>query len=273
MNNKLHFRQNHFTLIKLVIFLTISIYLIYTDKQLKLGNDVRNNFSHIIQPIYIIAESPLKLYKSTSLYIDTKKNIIKENNALKKKVLVQSGIIQQIPPLKEENKRLKKLLGSSSSIDTSKILIAELIKVNLSPFSNKVIINKGNSNNLFLGQSVVDSFGVLGVISEINKNFSVVTLITDPGHAILSVNARTDKRIVLSGTGDNRKLKAKYISLNEDIIEGDILITSGLDNVFPGGYTIGEISVVKKKLNQNFLNVEVRPSSILSSNREVMLLW
>jgi len=188
-------------------------------------------------------------------------------------VLVQSGIIQQIPPLKEENKRLKKLLGSSSSIDTSKILIAELIKVNLSPFSNKVIINKGNSNNLFLGQSVVDSFGVLGVISEINKNFSVVTLITDPGHAILAVNARTDKRIVLSGTGDNRKLKAKYISLNEDIIEGDILITSGLDNVFPGGYTIGEISVVKKKLNQDFLDVEVRPSSILSSNREVMLLW
>jgi len=273
VNNNLHFRQNHFTLIKLVIFLTISIYLIYTDKQLKLGNDVRNNLSHIIQPIYIIAESPYKLYKSTSLYIDTKKNIIKENNALKKKVLVQSGIIQQIPPLKEENKRLKKLLGSSSSIDTSKILIAELIKVNLSPFSNKVIINKVNSNNLFLGQSVVDSFGVLGVISEINKNFSVVTLITDPGHAILAVNARTDKRIVLSGTGDNRKLKAKYISLNEDIIEGDILITSGLDNVFPGGYTIGEISVVKKKLNQNFLNVEVRPSSILSSNREVMLLW
>ena len=245
----------------------------YTDKQLKLGTEVRNNFSHIIQPIYTISESPLKLYENTSLYIDTKKNIIKENNALKKKVLVQSGIIQQIPPLKAENKRLKKLLSSSSSIDTSKILIAELIKVNLSPFSNKVIINKGGSNNLFLGQSVVDSFGVLGVISEINKNFSVVTLITDPGHAILAVNARTNKRIVLSGTGDNRKLKAKYISLNEDIIEGDLLITSGLDNIFPGGYTIGEISVIKKKPNHDFLNVKVSPSSALSSNREVMLLW
>ena len=203
----------------------------------------------------------------------TKKSIIKENNALKKKVLVQSGIIQQIPPLKAENKRLKKLLTSSTSIDTPKILIAELIKVNLSPFSNKVIINKGGSNNLFLGQSVVDSFGVLGVISEINKNFSVVTLITDPGHAILAVNARTNKRIVLSGTGDNRKLKAKYVSLNEDIIEGDLLITSGLDNIFPGGYTIGEISVIKKKPNHDFLNVKVSPSSALSSNREVMLLW
>ena len=77
----------------------------YADKQLKLGTEVRNNLSHIIQPIYSISESPLKLYRNTSLYIDTKKSIIKENNALKKKVLVQSGIIQQIPPLKAENKR------------------------------------------------------------------------------------------------------------------------------------------------------------------------
>ena len=142
MNNNLHFRENHFTLIKLVIFLIISICLLYADKDLKLGNKVRNNFSHIIQPIYIIAESPLKLYRNTYPYINTKKNIIKENNSLKKKVLVQSVIIKQIPSLKEENKRLKKLLGSSSFIDSSKILIAELIKVNLSPFSNKVIINK-----------------------------------------------------------------------------------------------------------------------------------
>ena len=121
--------------------------------------------------------------------------------------------------------------------------------------------------------SRLDDRAELGLTLTCKKSWFSSCLITDPGHAILAVNARTNKRIVLSGTGDNRKLKAKYISLNEDIIEGDILITSGLDNVFPGGYTIGEISVVKKKLNQDFLDVEVRPSSILSSNREVMLLW
>jgi len=151
--------------------------------------------------------------------------------------------------------------------------LVELIKVNLNPFSNKVIINQGKEKNLYIGQPVIDSTGILGQISEINETFSVVTLITDPGHALLGVNTRTNKRIVISGTGDNRKLKAKYIALNEDVIEGDSLITSGLDNVFPEGYLIGKISKIKKNINQDFLDVIVVPSSALSSNREVMVLW
>ena len=72
---------------------------------------------------------------------------------------------------------------------------------------------------------------------------------------------------------DNRYLKAKYISLNEDIIEGDILITSGLDNIFPEGYLIGEISNINKNFQKDFLEVTANPVSSLSSNREVMLLW
>jgi rod shape-determining protein MreC len=57
------------------------------------------------------------------------------------------------------------------------------------------------------------------------------------------------------------------------VIEGDILITSGLDNIFPEGYLIGTISKINKKINDNFLEVNVIPSSSLTSNREVMVLW
>ena len=56
-------------------------------------------------------------------------------------------------------------------------------------------------------------------------------------------------------------------------MEGDILITSGLDNIFPEGYMIGQISKINKNLQEDFLEVNVTPSSSLSSNREVMLLW
>ena len=207
----------------------------------------------------------LKIYYNIKTHIESKNSLIKKNESLEKKVFIQSGIIQKIPSLKEENKRLKKLLNSSDSTMSSKILIAELIKVNLSPFSNKIVLDKGSENNIFVGQIVIDSLGVLGQVSEVNNDFSVATLITDPGHALLAVNARTDKRIVISGTGDNRFLKAKFISLNEDVMEGDILITSGLDNIFPEGYMIGQISKIKKNLHlvksakeltENFLNID-----------------
>ncbi len=273
MNNNLHFRQSNITSIKLILFLVFSIFFLVLDKELVLSNKVRENTSHLISPIYKIAEVPVTVYSKIITHIESKNSLIKKNDSLEKKVFIQSGIIQKIPSLKEENKRLKKLLNSSDSTMSSKILIAELIKVNLSPFSNKIILDKGRKNNIFTGQIVIDSMGVIGQISEVNKDFSVATLITDPGHALLAVNARTDKRIVISGTGDNRFLKAKFISLNEDVMEGDILITSGLDNIFPEGYMIGQISKINKNLQEDFLDVNVTPSSSLSSNREVMLLW
>ena len=273
MKNNLHFRQSHIVSIKLILFLVISLSSLIADKDLQFSNYIRSNSSYLIKPIYVIAEAPSKILNTISIYIDTKENLINKNKDLEKKVFLQSGIIQKIPALKSENSRLKKLLSSSDSMLTSKILIAELIKVNLSPFSNKVVIDKGEKSNLYLGQTVIDSEGLLGQISEVNKDFSIVTLISDPGHALLAVNARTGKRIMISGTGDNRNLKAKYISLNEDVIEGDILITSGLDNIFPEGYLIGTISKINKKINDNFLEVNVTPSSSLTSNREVMVLW
>ena len=273
MNSDLHFRESNITIFKLFLYFVFSVSFLIIDKNLEFSNKIRKNSSYIIQPIYLVAAFPSKVYKNISIHLASKNSLILENKNLEKKVFIQSGIIQKIPALKAENKRLKRLLGSSNSRDSSKILIANLIEVNLNPFSNKIVIDKGAIEKLYLGQTVIDSTGVLGQVSEINNDFSIVTLITDPGHALLVVNPRTDKRIVISGTGDNRKLKAKYISLNEDIAEGDILITSGLDNIFPEGHLIGEVSKIDKKINEDFLDVTVIPSSAMSSNREVMLLW
>ncbi|MDB2461244.1 rod shape-determining protein MreC [Gammaproteobacteria bacterium] len=273
MNNDLHFKDNNITVFKLLLYFSISVSFLILDKNLEFSDKVRYKTSYIIEPIYLAASFPSNLYNSSINYLNSKKSLIKENKNLKNRVFIQSGIIQKIPALQEENERLKKLLGSSDSRDSSKILIATLIKVNLNPFSNKVIINKGKNESLYLGQTVIDSTGILGQISEINYDFSIVTLISDAGHALLGVNVRTGKRIFISGTGDNRKLKAKYISLNEDIREGDILITSGLDNVFPEGHLIGEISKILREDTSNFLDITVIPSSSMSLNKEVMLLW
>lgn len=273
MSSELHFRNERFIITKLLFFSFLSIFFLFADINLKYSNEVRKKFSHVIQPIYSLASLPLNTYNSISTYLTSRNNLILKKKELEKKVLIQSGIIQKIPSLQEENKRLKKLLYSVNNSSSSKIQMAELIRVNLNPFHNKIIINEGRNKNLFIGQTVIDSVGILGQVSEINNDFSVVTLITDPDHALLGVNARTNKRIIISGIGDNRKLIAKYIPLNEDIQEGDIIITSGLDNVFPEGYLIGQVSIINRKESNDFLNVFVTPSSSLSSNREVMLLW
>ena len=104
-------------------------------------------------PIYTLAEIPVKTYDNIIENLESRKSLINKNKILEKKVFIQSGIIQKIPSLKEENKRLKKLLNSSNPTKNSKILIAELIKVNLSPFSNKVVLNKGSKSNIYVGST------------------------------------------------------------------------------------------------------------------------
>ena len=177
MNNDLHFKDNNITILKLLLYFSISVSFLIVDKNLEFSNKVRINTSYIIHPIYLAASFPSNLFNSAKNYLNSKNSLIEENKILKNRVFVQSGIIQKIPALKQQNKRLKRLLGSSNSQSSSKILIATLIKVDLSPFSNKVIIDKGKNDNLYLGQTVIDSEGILGQISEINYDFSVVTLI------------------------------------------------------------------------------------------------
>ena len=105
VNNNLHFRQSNITSIKLILFLVISIFFLIIDNKLELSNKVRENASYLISPIYKIAEVPVEIYYNIKTHIESKNSLIKKNESLEKKIFIQSGIIQKIPSLKEENKR------------------------------------------------------------------------------------------------------------------------------------------------------------------------
>ena len=151
MKSDLHFKESNITFLKLFVFLLISITFLFFDKDLSYGNKVRDNLSYLIEPVYNLANYPSQISDSMKTFFKTKNELINENNNLKKKIQIQSGIIQKLPSLTEENKRLKKLLDSSTSVSSAKILLVELIRVNLNPFSNKVIINQGKEKIYILG--------------------------------------------------------------------------------------------------------------------------
>ena len=124
-----------------------------------------------------------------------------------------------------------------------------------------------------MGQVAIDEKGLLGQISFVEKNKSIITLISDPGHALLATNTRTKKRIVISGTGDYQELKGLYVPINADIKEGDLLLTSGLDDIFPEGHMVGKILTVEMEKGIDFSEIQITPAASLSGNKEVILLW
>ena len=95
----LHFRQNQFTPLKLLFYLTLSIIFLVLDNNYAISNKVRFNTSYIIEPIYTISAWPSSIYNNISKHFNSKKDLIKKNELLEKKIIIQSGIIQKIPSI------------------------------------------------------------------------------------------------------------------------------------------------------------------------------
>src|SRR5580692_11371820 len=145
--------------------------------------------------------------------------------------------------------------------------------VDLDAFRERVLVDKGASQGVFVGQSVLDSGGVFGQVARVEQYTSEVILISDPAHAIPVQINRTGLRTVAVGTGDTSRLKLPYLPTSADIQEGDLLVTSGLGGGFPVGYPVGMVARVRRDPAQSLAEVDVRPAAALDRSRELMFVW
>jgi rod shape-determining protein MreC len=145
--------------------------------------------------------------------------------------------------------------------------------VDLDAFRERVLVDKGASQGVFVGQSVLDSGGVFGQVARIEQYTSEVILISDPAHAIPVQINRTGLRTVAVGTGDTSRLKLPYLPTSADVQVGDLLVTSGLGGGFPVGYPVGTVARVRRDPAQSLAEVDIRPAAALDRSRELMFVW
>ena len=179
--------------------------------------------------------------------------------------------IEKLDALEAENRRLRKLLGSSEKF-AERVLVAELISVDMDPFSRRVVLNKGARDGVSSGQAMIGSNGVMGQIIHVGPFSSNALLITDPGHALPVQNHRNGLRAIAVGTGPLNLLKLSYLPNNADVQVNDRIVTSGLGSRFLSGYPVGKVVEVRRDPGQSFADVYVQPSAMLERTREVLLV-
>ena len=138
----------------------------------------RSILSLVAVPFQYIADSPITAAGNLANYFQTRHKLQKENTALKAEKLDMSLRLQKLESLESENSRLRELLQSSAQVG-QKALVAELLRVDSDPFSQRVVLNKGSHNNVYVGQPVLDAQGVMGQIVRVGPLTSVALLITD----------------------------------------------------------------------------------------------
>jgi rod shape-determining protein MreC len=246
--------------------------VILVDYRTNLTGPTRNILSYISIPFYSIVNLPKNLYQSADSYFTSRKTLMLENERLHNEARILNGKLQKFISLTAENIRLKQLLSSSTILQDS-VLISELISVSSNPLQQQVVIDKGASDGVYIGQPVIDATGLFGQVIELNEFQSRVILISDSRHALPVQINRNGIRAIAEGSGRIDRLWLTNLVATTDIEVGDLLVSSGLGKRFPEGYPVGTVEYIEKDPGESFLTVAVKPSALLDRSRFVLLVF
>ncbi|WP_371265639.1 rod shape-determining protein MreC [Nitrosospira briensis] len=264
------FRHGPSLLARLVFFVMLSLVLMAVDARFKYLVEIRQAFSTIIYPLQKLANVPQTIYDGIS-EVFSSGDLAEENANLKQQHLVDRGQLQQLRALEVENAQLRKLLETAQRVET-KAVMAEILRVPHDPFNRKVILDKGSQSGIQPGQVVVDDIGVIGQVTRGYPFVSEVTLITDKDHSVPVQVVRNGLRSVVSGMGKDAMLELRYLAVNTDIQEGDMLVTSGIDGVYPPGLPVAVVSRIERNSTYVFARVTCTPVAGVGHNRQLLIL-
>ncbi len=250
-----------------------SIVLMTLDHRTDELEPVRSVLGLIVYPIQYMVNLPTQWGYWASDNLAQRGALIEQNQALRKKALLLEARLQKLASLARENARLRRLLASADRFQEERVLVAELVAVDLDPYKQQILINKGAQDGVYTGQPILDAKGVMGQVTHVNPISATAILISDPSHALPVQVDRNGLRTLAEGTGDPDRLRVRYVPSNGDIRIGDILVTSGLGGRFPSYYPVGEVTRVERHPGEPFADVEARPFARLDHSREVLLVW
>jgi len=234
--------------------------------------DIRAGLSVLIYPLQYMVDLPVSASSWVGENLSSRETLLEENARLRLQHTLFKAQLQKLLSLKMENARLRELLKSSRKV-SERVLIGELLAVDLEPFTRQIVVNKGSRDQVFLGQPVVDADGAFGQVVHLGPFSSTVMLITDANHAIPVQVNRNGLRAIALGTGAPDSLSIPYLPMSADIVEGDLLTTSGLGGRFPPGYPVARVTKVDKDPTQPYATILAQPTAQLEQAREILLVW
>jgi rod shape-determining protein MreC len=254
-------------------FLTVvSITLMVLDHRGSYLDTAKMWMGTATQPFYAIVQAPFEVWNWLTGSFADRERLREENARLTEELRLARTRTLQFEALYEENRRLRAIRAASEGI-AERTLIAEIMRVDIDPFRHRMRINKGAEDGVFTGQPVVDAFGIMGQITRVDRYSAEMILISDNEHATPVQVNRNGIRTIAVGTGDMSKLALPFLTVEADIKQDDLLVSSGLDGIFPAGYPVAKVTRVERDPSQTFAVVEARPLAQLDRSREVLLLW
>lgn len=233
---------------------------------------IRYYSGYVLYPAHKVAELPSSLVDWVNQTTTSRAHLQESNRQLQARNLVLEMKAQRLAALEAENIELRELLSASEQMD-DRVLVTTVISVDPDPYSNLIMVNKGGEDGAFIGQPVLDAYGLLGQVVDVLPTSSRVMMIADSNHAIPVQINRNGVRAIAVGTGKLEQLNLIYVPNTADIRIGDLLVSSGLGGRYPRGYPVAEVTDVVHTDGDSFAYVSAQPRARLDRSRMLLLVF
>jgi rod shape-determining protein MreC len=259
---------------RLIFFAVLSLLLLFVDARYRYLESTRSALSVLISPIQRLAALPDALWQQVSnFYITQSKqhDLIKQNDDLKLQHQNDAAQLLQLQAMELENQHLRNLdaLPIRNQFTTQ---LVEVIYAERDVFRRKVLVNKGADADVKLGQVVMDDVGIIGQITRVYPWLSEVTLITEKNQAVPVQVLRNGLRAIVFGAGDTSQLSLRYMPASADVMNGDVLVTSGIDGTYPPGIPVARVIKIERDPVYPFSNITCLPIAGVDNHRHLLIL-
>lgn len=257
-----------------ILILIISLPLISINMEQKKVDQFwfTEPFSFLAQATQdVFAQFSLGVRQTTARYINLisiknlNANLQKENQELKTRLI-------QFNENQIELERLKTLLDFQKNTKMD-LIPAQVIGRDLVPDHETITINKGTRHGLVSGQAVLTVSGAVGYIFKPQLFTSHVMLITDRYSVVDALIQKTRAHGIVEGKSSKKdSCVLQYVERTEDVKPGDLIVTGGLDNIFPKGFPLGVVNSVERKTKSASLVIDIKPVVDANKVEEVFIV-
>lgn len=231
------------TLLFIVVLLLLFILMSLSSKTRYVGETrtmfertVMTIFSPVPKTVNWIGRSTADMYHG---YLDMR-HAIGENNQLRHKVAQLTTENLELRQSEGDLRRLRSLLGYSEQF-TIPTTMAQAIMLDTSSRFKSLILDRGSNSGIEVNDAVVNASGLIGRVVLTTKDMAKVQLITDGNSSVGVLFERTRRQGVLRGDGASGA-QVYDVSSNADVQRSDVVLTAGIDGVYPKGIPVGVVT-------------------------------
>lgn len=265
------FRQGLTPGARLAICAALAVGLMFADARWRVVDPLRAALATVMHPVQRTLAAPWQAAQRLGATLSGLEQARAREEQARAALAAQSAQAARADALTRENTQLRALLELRPAL-APRSQAAEVLYEAADPFARKVVIDRGALQGVVAGSPVINEAGLLGQVTRVHPLQSEVSLLADARAAVPVLNERTGARAAAYGGVRAHGMELRFVAANADVRVGDVLVTSGLDGIYPPGLRVGRVASLDRLAGSGFAGIGVAPLAPADGVRHVLVL-